>query len=271
MIASWSHSRLGEFEKCKYRAFLLFEEKVPEPERPLPPGKTEHANDRGTRIHTAAELYVRGAGPLPKEASRFAADFAALRNLYEQGRVSLEGEWGMNHAWEPCGWNGDWLPIDKPEDVKLKAGKKFPERPAGGDIVKIGKQHHVWVPAWLRLKLDAMVFVSEVEAIVIDFKSGRKFGNELKHAEQLQLYQLVAFLRYPLLELITAELWYLDQDDLTSSTFTRDKGLRFKRSWDARGTRLTNAVDFPPNPNIFSCKYCEYGPTGTGHCLVGVK
>jgi hypothetical protein len=249
----------------------MFEEKIPEPQRPLRPGQTEHANDRGTRIHTECELFVRGTGPLPIEAKHFKPEFAALRNLYEQGRVSLEGEWGMNQQWEPCGWRGDWIAIDKPEGVKLKSLKKFPERPSDGDIVKLGTQHHIWVPAWLRLKLDAIVFVSETEAIDIDFKSGRKFGNELKHAEQLQLYQLVTFLRYPLLEKITTELWYLDQDELTSNTFTRTQGLRFQRSWDARGTRMTTAVDFPPNPNIFSCKYCEYGPTGTGHCLVGVK
>ena len=33
---------------------------VPEPERALRPGQTEHANDRGSRIHDNCELYVRG-------------------------------------------------------------------------------------------------------------------------------------------------------------------------------------------------------------------
>ena len=46
------------FEQCKFRAKLQYVDKIPEPERPLPPGKTEHANDRGTRIHDAAENFV---------------------------------------------------------------------------------------------------------------------------------------------------------------------------------------------------------------------
>ena len=275
-IISWSHSRLGVFESCARRAFLQFEAKIPEPERPLPLGKTEHANDRGTRIHEGCEGFVRYAKPLPTEAGKyFRAEFDALKNLYEQGRVSLEGEWGMNQAWEPCGWNGDWVEID---DVKTIKSRKYPPvRPAPSELWRTKQRTFIWTPAWLRLKLDAIVHVSAHEAIAIDFKSGRKFGNELKHAEQLQLYQLVAFLRYPMLETITTELWYLDQDELTSATFTRAQGLRFQRNWDMRGNKVTSAIDFPPNSNHFSCRYCAYGlpehgfENGTGHCTAGRK
>jgi hypothetical protein len=58
MPRSWSYSKLTDFEKCKKYFWLKHEEKVPEPERPLPPGKTEHANDRGTRVHTSCEEYI---------------------------------------------------------------------------------------------------------------------------------------------------------------------------------------------------------------------
>jgi hypothetical protein len=40
MIKSWSFSRLTDFEKCKFLAKLKNIDKVPEPERPLPAGKT---------------------------------------------------------------------------------------------------------------------------------------------------------------------------------------------------------------------------------------
>lgn len=232
MIISWSHSRLSEFEKCKYRAFLLHDARIPEPQRPLPPGKLEHANDRGTRIHEGCEAFVRGTGAMPLEAAKnFSAEMEMMQQLYAAGRVSLEGEWGMSQAWEPAEWK----------------------------------------TAWLRLKLDALVFISETDAIAIDYKSGKKFGNEIKHGEQLQLYQLVTFLRYPKLERVTTELWYFDVDDLTSQTFTRSQGLRFQKSWDRRGTALTTCDTFPPNPNMFSCRYCEYGPWGTNHCTVGKR
>lgn len=230
-IRSWSHSRLADFEQCNFKAYLKYDQRIPEPERPLPPGKTEHANDRGTRVHEAAEQYVRGTALLIPELNHFAHEFEALRTLYSEGRVSLEGEWGMNQDWEPCDWR----------------------------------------QAWLRLKLDSLVHVSRTEAIVIDYKTGKKFGNEIKHAEQIQLYTLSTFLRYPELETVTTELWYTDQDDLTSITYRRDQGLRFRENFTRRATKMTTAEEFRPNPNIFSCKYCPYGPWGTGHCEKGVK
>lgn len=231
MATSWSFSRLGDFDKCKKYYWLKHEQKVPEPERPLPPGKTEHANDRGSRIHDAAEKFVNGTGPFIPEMKEFQQEFEHLKRLYAAGKVSLEGEWGMDRNWEPCDWK----------------------------------------TAWQRLKLDALVFASETEAIAIDYKSGRKFGNEVKHGQQLQSYQLNTFLRYPKLEVVHTELWYLDVKDITIQTYTRDQGLRFKRIFDQRGKALTSCTEWPANPNRFSCQWCSYGPDGTGHCPEGVR
>jgi len=237
MIPSWSHSRLVDFEKCKNLAFLKYDKRIPEPERPLRPGQTEHANDRGSRVHDMLELFVRGSEDYPNEAKHFRHELDSMKKLFTFGKVSLEGEWGFNEAWEPTEWK----------------------------------------TAWLRMKLDALVFLSPEEAVAIDYKTGKKFGNEIKHGEQLMLYQLATFLRYPDLEVVHTELWYLDQDDLTQRTFTRAQGLRFQRNWDQRGTALTTCQDFPANANRFSCQWCPYGApengfsNGTGHCLAGRK
>lgn len=237
-VTSWSHSKLVDFEKCKRMFWLKHDQKIPEPERPLPPGKLEHANDRGTRIHDSCERYVNGTSPdLCFEAEKhFGPELDLLRYLHSQGQVSLEGEWAMADDWEVADW---------------KKG-------------------------WLRLKLDAIVHLSKQEAVVIDYKSGKKFGNEIKHGEQLQLYALVSFLRYPELEVVTAELWYLDQNEVTKLRFTRDQALRFRPRWESRGVSITGCTQFPANPNQFSCRWCPYGPKtvnrpqGTGHCEVGV-
>ena len=229
-IPTWSFSRLGDFEQCKYRAKLKYLDKIPEPERPLPPGKTEHANDRGTRIHDAAERYVRGGIELIPELHGFRPEFEKLKADFAAGKVSLEGEWGMNRQWEPVAWGSS--------DV------------------------------WFRLKLDALVFLSKTEAVVIDYKTGRRYGNEVKHAEQTQLYQLVTFLRYPKLETIHTELWYPDVDELHSATYKRPQGLRFRRGFDVRGNALTTCTEFPANPNIFSCRWCPY--KDTEHCTKGI-
>lgn len=230
-IRSWSYSRLLDFEACPLMAKLKIIDKIPEPERPLPPGKTEHANDRGTRVHNECELYVRGEGPLPQEARYFEDEFKSLAAKFKKGTVSLEGEWGFDKEWQPIDW-------------KL---------------------------AWLRMKLDANIHLSNTHAAVVDYKTGRKFGNEVKHGEQLQMYALAVFLRYPQVEHVTAELWYLDVNDLTSLDVTRPIGLRQLKPFDKRGRKMTEATEFPANPNAHSCRYCPYHPAkGTGDCPHGV-
>jgi PD-(D/E)XK nuclease superfamily len=231
-VTSWSHSKLGEFEKCKYRTFLMHVEKVPEPPRPLPKGKTEHANDRGTRIHQAAEDYVRGLrGDIIPELGAFASHIEMLGILFDDGKVSMEGEWGLDQNWDPTEWKG----------------------------------------AWHRAKVDVIVHFDPTEALVIDYKSGRKFGNEIKHGEQMQLYAVGAFSRFPHLENVTTELWYVDQDEVTTLKFTRSQALRFKPRFHSRGLALTTCTDWPTNANIHSCKWCMYGPWGTGNCKDGVQ
>lgn len=232
MISAWSHSRLAVFEQCKFRAKLQFVDRIPEPARPLPPGKFEHANDRGTRVHEAGELFVRGGVELIPELEAFRPEFTRLRELFKEGKVGLEGEWGYDQNWSPISW----------------------------------KDSNIWA----RIKLDAFVRLSKTHGVVIDYKTGKKFGNEVKHAEQCQLYQLAAFLRYPDLEVIDVELWYTDQNELTHMQYTRSQGLRFLKNFGARGLALTTETDFPANPNIFSCQWCPFGPEGTGHCVRGV-
>lgn len=228
-IKSWSHSRLGDYEKCHKLAFLKYVKRIPEPDRPLPPGKTEHANDRGTRVHEGIEAYCRGlAAELPVEAKCYTAEIEKLKRMFEGGAVSFEGEWGMDHDWNPTDWK----------------------------------------TAWLRLKLDALAHLSPVEAVAIDYKTGRIFGNEIKHGEQLNLYALCSFLRYPELEVVHTELWYLDHNEMTQRTMTRQQALMFRKGFNNRGTALTMNTNWDPKPNRFSCKWCPY--LNTEHCDVGI-
>jgi RecB family exonuclease len=232
-IKAWSHSRLGVFEQCPLRAKLAYIDRIPEPPRPLPPGKSEHANDRGTRVHDAGELFVKSKQnmELIPELRAFKPEFQALRELYRQGKVSTEGEWGYDRDWNPIAW----------ADPKV----------------------------WLRMKLDAMVKISKTHAVVIDYKTGKKFGNEVKHGEQGQLYQLGTFLRYPELQVIDVEFWYTDQDEITHMQYRREQGLRFFRNFDTRGKAVTTATDFPAKPNIMACRWCPYNDGVT--CTKGVR
>lgn len=231
---TWSFSRLQDFERCKFYFKLKHLDKVQEPLRPLPPGKTEYANDRGTRIHKAAEDYVRGEPviELVPELQQFAAEFAALRTLHAEGKASLEGEWGYDENWTPCAWFGDNV--------------------------------------WLRVKLDALVIPEPTTGTAIDYKTGKRAGNEVKHNEQMSLYSLSTFLRYPDLEELNVELWYIDLPDLVHQRYTRDAAMRNLKQFNSRGLRLTGAEAWPATPNQYTCRFCMYGPRGSGDCKVGV-
>ena len=190
-----SFSRLMEFENCAYATKLKVIDKIPEPERELRPGQLEHANDRGSRIHDECEMYVRGKGPMPVEAAKFfRVELESLRKNFIKGDVTLEEEWGFTVDWEPCGYNAP--------DV------------------------------WLRMKADAVVKMSAKRILIIDYKTGRKFGNEVKHGQQLQLYALAA---------MSVVKWS-----------------RHLPSFDARFKKMSKARTFKPAANQMACKWCAY-------------
>jgi CRISPR/Cas system-associated exonuclease Cas4 (RecB family) len=197
----------------------------------IPEEKAEAA-ERGTAIHLQAEEYVNSkTKKLPSTLSKFADEFAALRTHYVEKRVSLEGEWGFDL---------NWLPTD-------------------------------YRSAWLRIKGDAVVFPSKAEAVVIDYKTGRKDGNEIKHGEQVQLYAIATFIRNPDLKKIDVELWYLDKDEITAKSYTRNEALRYVQAFDRRAHKVVDATTFPANPTVQTCKWCAYGPNKGKQCAFGVN
>jgi RecB family exonuclease len=234
MIKAGSFSRLDVFETCKRRAKLAFVDRIKEPERPPLPNGKEYPNDRGERVHNELDMFVKGslAAP-PKEASEFAEEAFKIRELYQEGRVSAEQMWCFDDAWQP---------VDDRDFYNTA----------------------------MRIKTDVTVFASPDHVIIIDYKTGRRFGNELKHAQQLQLYGVGAVLRYEQIEYVTAELWYLDQNELVTQKFERRHALKFLSAWNQRLERMFDETQFPPAPSRENCKWCPYGPRGTGHCPDGV-
>lgn len=195
----------------------------------IPDPNPSPAADRGTAIHLEAENFVNGSKDLSENLRHFSEDLSSLRDHFKRGAVSLEGEWGFDKDWQPATWRA----------------------------------------AWGRVKADAVCMVSPVHAAVIDYKTGKRFGNEIKHGEQLQLYALAAFLRSPYLQKVTAELWYLDLNELTPLEITRQQALtKFLKFYDRRARRLTECQRFEPTPNVNACRYCPYKTTG--HCHVAV-
>lgn len=239
MIKATSFSRLDVYEQCGHRARLAFVKRIKEPPQPpLPDGK-EYANDRGTRVHEAADRFVSQGGELIPELKDFETEFNTLRELYQKDQVEIEQMWLFDNAWQR-------LPDEDIFSPKI----------------------------WLRIKCDAVVWrENDTSLVVVDYKTGKRFGNEVKHAHQCQLYQLGALLRYPKVKKVTTELWYTDQNELVSMNFTRAQGLRFFESWNDRLVKMTSDDVLDPRPSRHTCKWCPYktgdvrpGVKGTGHC-----
>ena len=224
MFKNWSFSRLMDYERCAFYAKLKHIDRIPDP-------SPKKAADRGTAVHTAAELYINGTAPIIGELEAFETEFQQLRALQQLGMVAQEEEWGFDKDWKSCDYKD----------------------------------------AWLRMKLDVAVYEDDDHAIVIDFKTGRKIGNEVKHSQQLALYALALFLRNDDLSTCTAELWYLDLNDITKVTYTRKQALQQWPRFEERADKMCSDKTFKPNPNVFSCRYCAYGPDGTGDCKTGVS
>ncbi len=216
-ITVWTATKLKVFEACQWQAFLRYVQKLAE-------AKSEAA-DRGSKIHELAEQYVKGEiGELPKDLQRMPNELAWARNMYEEGLVEVEGEWGFGIGWEKAPWTG--------------------------------KQ------TWGRAKLDLFIRFDDTSAMIVDHKTGKKFGNEMAHTFQGMVYALVAFMRFPELEYIAVEFWYLDKNEKLVMAFTRAEAMVFLPKVHDRALKMTSATYFRPSPSPSNCRFCPYKDEG---------
>lgn len=222
MLKAWSFSRLTLYEGCPHKAKLQYIDKIEELPRELQPGQTEFANDRGSRVHAAAETYVKGeTDELAAELLHFKPELETLRGLYPDA-VTPEEMWCFTEDWATC-------------------------------------NHDDYDNIWLRVIADAFVWLSDTEVTIVDYKTGKRYGNELKHGQQMTLYALATAMKYPQVETIHTELWYLDLNELASQTYRAHQALAFAKNFNDRALRLTSDTEFKPKPSKSSCMFCPYG------------
>ena len=226
LIPAWSHSTLKTFETCAYRSYIAKVKRISEDYGP--------AAKRGSEIHDQAERYVDGRlTEFPDTLSKFTTQFERLKNLYDENKAELEGEWGFTIEWEACHWMAKNV--------------------------------------WARIKLDAIIHEDDTSARVIDYKTGRQFGNEISHGQQALTYAIGSFLRYPNLQHVQTELWYLDHGTVAEQSYTRDQALLFLPKLHERAIVMTTAEKFPPNPSKTNCKWCSYKNGEEPACQWGEK
>lgn len=179
---------------------------------------------RGIRVHDAAEKYIKGEQPdLIKELKKFEVSFERLREQYDDGIVEVEQNWGFTADWEPCEWRDPSL--------------------------------------WCRMKLDALVFDGEDSAYVIDFKTGKKIGNEIKHTDQGLSYAIGTIMRYPQIQTVQVEFWYTDQGETLKKLFNRNQLMQLVPHLEERAHKMTSCTSFEPSPSVHNCKWCPHRET----------
>jgi CRISPR/Cas system-associated exonuclease Cas4 (RecB family) len=235
-IKAWSFSRLIEdYEICPYKAFLLYVEKRPRPE---PEEKSKKALERGKAVHKGAEDFIQGitAEP-PPELAKVKDKLLEYRAQFEKGVVQVEQEWGFDYDWNPVGWLDD--------------------------------------NCWLRVKQDVFIMPEPTFAIVEDWKTGKKVYNEIKHAQQGQLYGISALMKYPKLKEVEVRFTYVDQPRSadTKRVYDRKTLMRMLPSWNDRARKMTSATEFPAKPSKVACRFCPYSPNpgGDKSCPAGVE
>ena len=173
----------------------------------------------GKRIHKLAEDYLNKDIEFPQELSKLKKDFDDIIRF----PISSEDKWAFTRTWQPC---------------------EFKDK-----------------EAWLRLVCDAVVYDDPDDCTslrIIDFKTGKKFGNEFQHNMQIQLYAIAAFSRFPNLEWVTGEVWYTKTGDVLEQDFQRQQTMRMKDLWNTRAVLMTGDNQLLPKPNKGICGHCDY-------------
>ena len=232
-VPTWSFSRLMQYENCPYSVYLKSVMKCPDP--------SGIAAERGSLVHEVIENYIQCEtdslvpvmlpGMKKIDLAPFTPLIQKLRDDFSTGTVEVEGDWGFTRAWEPTDFFGP--------------------------------------DAWGRMKLDAIDFegvlpAEATSAVAHDWKTGRKFGNELKHNQQGMVYAIGAFMRYPNLQFIETQFSYLDEKDVLRNKYSRERAMLLKPMIDKRTNRMTTATEFPPKPSLQACKWCPHAKVQEG-------
>jgi len=177
---------------------------------------------RGEQIHKLAEEYVKGTIEV------IPTELALFKKEFatlRKKKATPEGKWAVDAAWGPVDF------FD-------------------------------WEHAWLRVVLDAHFKPTKATALVIDYKTGKIYGD---NKDQMELYAIAGFAHYPEVDVVNTELWYLDQGEIKKETFSRGNVKTLKKKWLQKIIPLMTDRKFIPRPGDY-CSRCAYSARKNGPC-----
>lgn len=192
------------------------------------------AMDRGSAIHKLAEDYITKGGVFPEEYTKVKEILLGLRKSFLRNphAVAVEQSWSFRKDWSETTWND-------------------------------------WNECWLRIKVDAAKFVAPTRLVVIDWKTGKFRADDVaEYHDQLQLYALGGFLKYPEVTQIIAQLVYVDEGfsyPKIGTLFHRRQTKELQAAWVVSTKSMLTDRMFPPTPSR-ACIWCHFRRSNGGPC-----
>ena len=217
-----SYSSIKLWERCPAAWRMKYIDRLPE----APPGK---AAKRGTRLHIAAEKYLKDEIPLDKLPVEYHPFEASLKYAKSMGGQA-ESVWLCGPDWQPV-----WPTAD---------GKEPPM-------------------TWLKAIIDLSYVVND-ELYIVDFKSGQVYRD---HDAQLELYMIIGAARYPNVKAVHATAWYLDKT-VEGRHFRHEHPwlTALRGPWTEKICAIEGDELFPKTPSIPNCRFCQFAQSRGGPC-----
>lgn len=118
-----------------------------------------------------------------------------------------------------------------------------------------------WNNCVVRIKTDASC-LDEKTLYVIDHKTGKMRDG---YDEQLSLYGLGGMLKFPHIEKVNTQLWFLDSGDQVIEEYDMKNMKQLLAAWNKKVKPMLNDTIFAPKPGN-ACRWCTFSKSKGGPC-----
>lgn len=186
--------------------------------------------DDGNTFHVQVAEHVTNPAAPPPERPIHPRIQTVVEQLRDTPDKTVEQQWGFTRDWKPTGW--------------FSKGTKA---------------------TWLRVVLDVGLAYPDGEAIVGDWKTGKRYDT---NDEQMELFAIAAFSQWTWIQKVETRLWYVDNGHEECATFERSSLPSLTAKWEARAVAMLADRTWAPKPND-KCRFCVRARQAGGDCKFG--
>lgn len=118
-----------------------------------------------------------------------------------------------------------------------------------------------WNGVWARIKTDASC-IDDTTLYVIDHKTGKMRDG---YGEQLSLYAVGGFLKFPHIKTVNTQMWFLDSGDVVEKEYQASELKPLQEGWNKKVKSMLNDTRFAPKPGN-ACRWCHFSKSKGGPC-----